>query len=121
MNIEDVESTIAKLENEEDNTTFENCNKLASLYIVRDYYLKSKKQHGNEVEEELNDILPQYKKYVELKHKYQMGEISERPIENAIKSVCEEISEFIQMMYRCTDMPVERDYIKKMLNSLQNL
>ena len=119
MNIEDVDSTIAKLE--EDDTTFENCEKLASLYIVKDYYLKSKKEHGNEVEDEIKDILPQYKKYVELKKKYQLGEISEKPIENSIKSVCREIEELIRVLYRCTDMPIERDYIKKMLNNLENL
>lgn len=119
MNIEDVESTIVKLENED--TTFENCEKLASLYIVRDYYLKSLKQAGNEAEHELNDILPQYKKYVELKRRYQMSEISEKPIENSIKAVCKEISEFIKIMYQCTDMPIEREYIKKMLNNLQTL
>ena len=119
MNLQDINSTIIKLENED--TTFENCEKLASLYIVKDYYLRRKNEPGNDVEKEINDILPQYKNYIELKRKYQMGEISEKPIENAIKSVCKEITEFIQMMYRCTDMPIERDYIKKMLKDLQNI
>ncbi len=119
MKLEDVDSTIAKLE--EDDTTFENCEKLASLYIVKDYYLKSKKEHGNDVEDEINDILPQYKKYVELKRRYQLGEISEKPIENSIKAVCREIEELVRVLYRCTDMPIEREYIKKMLKNLENL
>lgn len=119
MNIEDVDSTIAKLE--EDDTTFENCEKLASLYIVREYYLRSLNEPGNEVEDEIKDILPQYKKYVELKKKYQLSEISEKPIENSIKLVCKEIEELIRVLYRCTDMPIEREYIKKMLNNLADL
>lgn len=119
MKIEDVNSTIEKLENED--TTFENCEKLASLYIVRDYYLKRQNETGNNVESEIRDILPQYKKYVELKRKYQLGEISEKPIEHAVKAVCKEIEEFLFMFYRCTDLPIERDYIKKMIKDLQNL
>ena len=119
MNIEDVNSTIEKLEN--DDTTFENCEKLAHLYIVRKYYSKRLKSNGTSVEEEIKDILPQYKKYVELKTRYQLGEVSEKLVENAIKLVCKEIEEFIQMMYRCTDMPIERIYIEKMIKDLQNI
>ena len=113
MDITDINRTIQELE--KDSTTFENCSKLASLYIVRDRF-----NSGN-VQNELNDILPQYTKYVDIKYRYQRGEISEKAVETQIKKVCSEISEFIQMLYSCTDMPIERKYIKNMLGGLQNL
>lgn len=120
MNIEDINSTINKLENDE--TTFGNCDKLASLYIVREHYLKGQKSTGNEdVEQEIKDILPQYHKYIDIKRRYQMGELSEKVVETAIKSVCREILELIQTLYKCTDMPEERAYILKMINDLQNI
>lgn len=110
MNIHDVNTTIQKLEQGE--TTFENCQKLASLYIIRDKYI-------GETEKELNDILPQYKKYVDIKRKYQLGEVSEKLVERQIKIVCKEISEFIHTMYAGTDMPEERKYIENMITGLQ--
>lgn len=119
MNIEDINSTIKKLEN--DDTNFENCEKLASLYIVKEYYLKGQKTIGNDVEKEINDILPQYKKYLDIKKRYQLGELSEKTVINAIKPVCKEITELIQILYRCSDMPEERTYIVKMVSDLQNL
>ena len=113
MQLSDIYRTISELEN--DSTTFENCEKLASLYIVRDQFGKDK------IQEELDDILPQYRKYVDIKCRYQHGEISENAVENQIKMVCKEVSEFIRTLYTGTDMPVEREYIKNMLKSLQNL
>ena len=107
MNIEDVRSTIAKLENDE--TTFENCQKLATLYIIRDNY----------VDKELNDILPQYSKYADIKRKYQLGEVSEKVVEKQIKIVCKEIREFIHSLYTSTDLPVERLCIETMISGLQ--
>lgn len=119
MNIEDINSTITKLESDE--TTFGNCEKLASLYIVREHYLKGQNEAGNDVQKEIQDILPQYHKYIEIKKRYQMGETSEKVVENAIKPLCKEILELVQTLYRCTDMPEERAYIKKMVNDLQNI
>ena len=54
MDIKDINRTIAELE--QDSTTFENCEKLASLYIVRDKFSQ----------EEVDDILPQYLKYMDI-------------------------------------------------------
>ena len=54
-----------------------------------------------------------------MKRKYQMGEIAEAAIEKQIKVVCKEISEFIRTLYSATDMPIEREYIKKMIDGLQ--
>ena len=111
MNIQDINRTIQELKN--DSTTFENCEKLAHLYIVKEHLTT------NEVQKEYEDILPQYSKYIDMKYKYQMGEIAEAAIEKQIKLVCKEISEFIHTLYTSTDMPIEREYIKKMVNGLQ--
>ena len=119
MDIADINRTIEELE--QDSTTFENCEKLASLYIVKEYYLNTKKPGGNSIEKELNDILPQYHKYIDIKRRYQLGELSEKVVEKHIKLVCKEISEFIHMLYTGTDMPIERVYIQSMLDNLQNL
>ena len=113
MDIKDINRTIQELK--EDSTTFENCEWLAHLYVAREHLF------SNEVQKEFDDILPQYTKYADMKRKYQMGEISEPAIEKQIKIVCKEIDEFIRTLYFSTDMPIEREYIKKMVNGLQNI
>ena len=115
LNIDEVNNTIAELENGE--TTFDTCIKLASLYTVKEHY----NSINDEVVEEYNDILPQYRKYVESKRKYQLGEITEMALEKQTTLVCKEVSEFIRSLYSSTDMPIERELIKSMVNSLQNL
>ena len=113
MDIRDINRTIQELK--EDSTTFENCERLAHLYIVREHLF------SNEVKKEFDDILPQYIKYADMKRRYQMGEISEAAIEKQVKAVCKEVEEFIRTLYSSTDMPIEREYIKKMVNGLQNI
>ena len=68
LNLEEINNTIDQLE--EGNTTFDNCIKLSALYIVRDKLqsaLQSEIVEEPEVvdaiENELSDILPQYRKY----------------------------------------------------------
>lgn len=132
MNIQEVYNTIEQLEN--DVTTFENCFKLASLYTVRDNYERQESKlnevveqteepivEQDDVEQEYSDILPQYREYIEIKKQYQLGNLSEKALETQIKKVCQEIREFIQTMYSCTDMPIEREHIKNMIGGLQNL
>jgi len=109
MNIKDINRTISELE--KDSTTFENCEKLASLYIVRDNI-------GND---EIEDILPQYIKYVDIKRRYQLGEVSEKLVEKQIKLVCKEILEFLYQLYSSTELPEERNIFKNMVMGLQNL
>lgn len=113
MDIKDINRTIQELK--EDSTTFENCERLAHLYIVREHLFT------DEVQNEFDDILPQYIKYTDMKRKYQLGEISEQAIEKQVKSVCKEVSEFIHTLYSSTDMPIEREHIKKMVTGLQTL
>lgn len=120
MDIQAIQDNIEELEN--DDTTVNNVKELALLYIVRDNFKKSMEKTGNDsVIEEYTDILPQYHKYLEIKRDYQIGNISERVVEIAIKKVCKEIYEFIHTMYISTDMPKERTYIKNMIENLQSM
>ena len=119
LNTDEVNNTIEELENS--NTTFENCLKLASLYIVRENY-KSANLTGNfnesEVVQELNDILPQYKHYCDVKRRYQLDEVTEQAVLNDMTEVCRELKEFIQVLYSNTDMPEERHLIVGTLNDI---
>ena len=109
MNIKDINRTITELE--QDSTTFENCEKLASLYIVREKLSQ----------EEVDDILPQYLKYMDIKKRYQLGEVSEKLVEKQMKLVCKEVSEFLHQLYSSTDLPEEREIFKSMVIGLQNI
>ena len=123
LNMQEIENTIEELENGD--TNFLNCQRLATLYIVRDRFKNALNElvngENDNVTNELSDILPQYQKYIDIKRRYQMGELPERSIEISIKSVCKEISEFIHTLYSCTDMQAERDCINEMILDLQNL
>lgn len=113
-----INDTIEELE--QSDTNFANCDKLAMLYIIKDHYKKYPpvlRGLYDEVEEELNDIAPQYKKYCELKRKYQLNEISKEPVIQSMNLVCKEIEDFIRILYCNTDMKEERDLIIKMLKA----
>ena len=115
LNIDEINNTIETLENS--STTFDTCNKLASLYIVRD---KLQTQTAlNKVETELNDILPQYRLYCTVKRKYQLHELPETSIHLALQDVCTEIKEFMQTLYSSTDTPEERKLIHKLVTELK--
>ena len=115
LNIEEINNTIEALENSP--TTFDSCLKLSSLYICRDNYIKSLESAGNDdTSKELNDILPQYRRYVNIKRRYQLGEVDKVAVENSIKNLCIEIAEFLHTLYSSTDMEAERVQIKQMLN-----
>ena len=111
MDIIMIENTIQELENSE--TTFDNIKQLADLYIVRDKF------KDNVVKSELSDILPAYSEYIKIKKQYQMGEISEGVVIKHLKYVCTEIEEFLDTLYKCTDMLRERKCIKEMINSIE--
>lgn len=115
MNIHDIESSINHLENS--GTTFENCEKLASLYVIRDHY-----SHNtvDTVVSEIYDVLPAYTDYINTKKRYQIGEVEKSEIQKKIRCVCKEIEELIQTMYRCTDMEEERAEINNMIEILKN-
>ena len=129
LDIKEIESTIKKLEDGE--TTFSNCEKLAMLYIVKDHYKGEDKESwqkqsretdaDDEVETELSDILPQYKKYCEAKLKYKKHETTEQPVIFAMSNVCLEIKEFIKSLYASTDTEAERDQIREMVAILPEI
>lgn len=116
-----IENTIQELENSD--TTFNNCEKLASLYIVREHQknenLKVVEKSEKEVMDELNDILPSYSMYCNKKRDYQMNKLGADVVLSSLKSVCREICEFIHILYSSTDMPEERDIIVETLSNIQ--
>ena len=113
LNITEINNTITELENGD--TTFANCQRLASLYVVRDKF------PVNTVEHELSDILPQYKNYCAVKRKYQLNELTVDAVINSIGGVCKEIQEFIETLYGSTDTPEERERIQQMIQNLQKI
>ena len=120
LNIDEINNTIIQLQNEP--TTFDTCKKLAALYIVREHLdFDSKDDINNQedtVEKELNDIAPQYRKYCDLKRKYQLNEISKEPVIQSMTLVSKEIEEFIRILYCNTDMLEEREIINQTLKIL---
>ena len=101
---------------EEDTTTFSNCQKLASLYIIKSY-----NHENNSTMQELNDILPQYKNYCMIKKRYQLNELPENTVVYAMQDVSKEIKDFILSLYNNTITKDERYILKNMIDDLQNV
>ena len=116
-----VQNTIQELENSD--TTFNNCEKLASLYIVRHFNstgLNPVVQTNKDVvEKELADIFPYYKKYCDVKRDYQLNKVGEEVVLTYLASVCKEILEFIHILYNSTDTPQERNIIVGNLSNIE--
>lgn len=110
LDLEVIDQTIEELENSD--TTFFNCQNLASLYIVRD------KLGATKLDKELRDIIPTYRSYCEIKKKYQLNELGEEAVINGINNVTKEIKEFIDTLYSNTDLQLERDVINNMIKNL---
>lgn len=116
MDIVMIERTIRELESGE--TTFDACQKLASLYTIVNQF---NKVEDDRVEQELNDILPMYQIYVKTKRRYQKHEVTDEAVIDAMRDVCREIKEFIQMLYSGTDMPKERYILENMIEELKDV
>ena len=101
IDLTEVENTINELQSGQ--TTFDSCQKLASLFIVRDYLTRN-----DEVIVEYHDILPSYSKYVECKKKYQLNRDSIENVENAFNTLLQEIYEFLDILYISTENTQER-------------
>lgn len=110
LDIEIIEQIIEELENGD--TTFFNCNNLASLYIVRENLRQSK------LDKELFDIIPTYRKYCETKKKYQFHEVTESAVDLDLQKVCNEIYEFIKELYSSTESKTEREIIDDLITKL---
>lgn len=117
MDLDIIENAIYDLENDEINA--DNVKELACLYIIRQQGLGLTEVSNNDVlENELNDILPYYRKYCDVKRRYQMHELPEDAVIDAIQKVCKEISDLIDTLYSGTDLGKERRQILKMLCNL---
>jgi hypothetical protein len=119
LNLQEIESTIEKLENGQ--TSFDNCLKLASLYICRDNIKNrsiTQSEAQNTILKEYNDILPQYRLYCEVKRRYQLNELTEEAVERAMLDVCNEIKEFIESLISNSDMESERKLVKSMIKEI---
>lgn len=124
MKIEVINDAITKIENLE--TTPENVQDLAALYIVRTYLTKQQNRSGEQpdasglkIQKELSDILPSYCRYCEQKKLFQMNQVSEESLLLYMTAVCKEIREFIETLYNCTDCQKERLLIRKMLSDIE--
>lgn len=108
IDLEEVNNTITELQNGQ--TTFDSCQKLASLFIVRNYLA------GNDnVLSEYHDILPSYSKYVECKRNYQLNLDSLEHVENAFKTLLQEIYEFLDILYISSENTQERASIMSVI------
>ena len=110
MNIEIIDEMIEELE--ESDTTYANVADLAALYIVKD------KLPVDKITKELNDIFPAYNVYKAIKRDYQLNNTDKSKVIRQMKFVCEELSEFICMLYSNSDLEEERQMI---LDTLKNL
>ena len=126
LDLQEINDTIKELENA--STTFDNCMKLANLYIVRehlnvDYRPSTADDNGIEqaVVKEYSDILPAYTDFCKTKRRYQLNEIAMQPVLRQLHHVCSEIVEFIEGLYNNTDTPEERQQITQMISQLKDM
>lgn len=125
LDIELIEDTIRELE--QDATSFENCEKLASLYICRLMYKNANMKlsdASNDVSHdltyiELEDILPAYCKYIETKRRYQQYEVVDKMLIYAMSDVCKEITDFVSTLYNNTETEAERTLIIDMITNMR--
>lgn len=126
LDLELIEETIEDLE--QDTTSFENCEKLASLYICR---LMNKNANMklsdtlesvsyNNVDSELQDILPAYQKYINTKRRYQQYEVVDKLLIYAMQNLCDEIVDFISALYHNTETEAERALIIEMITNMRS-
>lgn len=116
MDIQSIEDAIETLVNSD--TTYDNVQELASLYIVHENLNSPLKTMVDGANNELEDILPYYIKYRDIKRKYQFNQTTEGEVIQGMKKVCKELAEFIDALYSGTDMNKERLCIKNMLVQL---
>lgn len=116
LDIEEIDNTIETLEN--GSTTFDNVLKLASLYIVKEHMQNAFTESVDAPERELNDVLPAYRKYKDIKRDFQLGNSSKDNLISTMKSVCTELKEFITTLHHNTECEECRNLIQNMIKSL---
>lgn len=116
MNLAEVNEAINELQ--ESSLTLSNARNLSALINVREYLQNAIQSKPDSLEAELNDILPQYKNYCEVKRQYQMHKLSDDVV-IAMRKVCKEVKEFLLILYQNTDTKIERTMIKNMVSDVQ--
>lgn len=116
MDIKAIKDNIEILEDAD--TTPDNVRELAYLYIVKDHITAGLNRVDTALNDEVNDIFPYYKKYIDIKTRYQRNQTTESEVIQGMKDVCRELKEFIKQLYCNTDMNKERILIKKMLTEI---
>lgn len=114
LDIELIKDTIQELEHGE--TNFTTCEQLASLYVILNNFNPITKLTS--VEDELNDILPTYKEYCNIKREYQLNKIPKETVLNSLENLCREVYQFISTLRSSTDMEEERIIIKNMIKNI---
>lgn len=118
MNLTEVNEAIKELQ--ESSLTLSNARNLSALINVRDYLQNSTQRKPDSLERELNDILPQYREYCNIKRGYQLGKLSDTDLIVAMRHVCKEIKDFLLLLYENTEIAQERTQLKAMLEEIQN-
>lgn len=94
-------------------TTYANARDLSALCSARDILTSP-----TDIEKEIDDILPAYRQYVDIKTRYQLKQIDKESVIYSLNLVCREIEELIQILYSSTDMPLERIEIQNIIRNL---
>lgn len=118
MNLAEVNKEINELLNSP--LTLSNARNLSALIVVQSYLQNAIQSAPDSLEQELNDILPRYKEYCEIKQRYQRNQASDDELIIAMRRVCKEVKEFLLILYQNTDMQIERTMLKAMLKDVQN-
>lgn len=113
MDIKAIEDNIKELE--EEVTSVDNVRELANLYIVRDNLLK---RDTNNEDKELTDILPAYSQYCEIKRQYQLKQIPDDAVIQSMTLLCNELQDFLEILYCGTDFYRERKILVKTLQQI---
>ena len=100
--------------------TLSNARNLSALIVVQSYLQNAIQSESDSLERELNDILPRYKEYYEIKRDYQLGKIPKDDIIISMRRVCKEVNEFLLSLYENTETVEERTMLKAMLKDVQN-
>ena len=117
MDIQIIENTIDELEHSD--ISMNNAIELASLYIIRNNNLTGiNKEETGGIQGEIEDILPAYTEYRQVKTQYQLNNLSDFVVVKTLKLLCQEIEDVINLLYSSTDMNKERRCIKHMISNL---
>lgn len=117
MDVQVIEKNIELLEGGE--TTLEAIEELAMLYTVRDG-LKNAVQTKNDakIDAEFDDLFPAYQNYVKAKRSFQIYRADEEAVLKYLHLLCQELKEFVLILYEGTDLRKERQCIKDLCSAL---